>query len=413
MSLPILEYDHARDWEAVKRIHFEVGWLSNEEDAKAFEPLAQKFDGVVCPIDGEAECAVFTAPGAVRHNETDVNMTAVTGVVTSRVARKLGAAKLLTAHALAKHADAGSEVASLGMFDQGFYNRLGFGNGSYERRVRFDPATLNIDSSFRRPKRIDRDQWRDVYVAMHNRLRGNGGCVLNIPEIFQYDMSAGNIEHPIALGYYDGPDNTLSHFFWGSTQGENGPYEVYVYCYQTTEQLFELLALIKSLGDQVSLFQMQEPPEIQFQDLLDQPFRNRMNTRGSKFAISHEVAAYWQTRMLDVPKCLSKTHLDSEPVTFNLVLSDPIEEHLDGANAWRGCSGNYIVTLGEQSSAEIGESANLPVLKASVGAFTRLWLGVREASSLALTDELDAEVGLLRALDRAIRLPQPFIGWNF
>ena len=413
MSLTILEYDHARDWHAVKRIHFEVSWLKNEEEAKDFEPLVQRFDGVVCPLDGEAECAVFTAPGAVRHNETDVDMTAVTGVVTSRVARKLGAAKLLTAHALAKHADHGSEVASLGMFDQGFYNRLGFGNGSYERRVQFDPATLTVDSPFRRPKRIDREQWRDVYTAMRNRLRGNGGCVLDIPEIFQYDMSSGNIEHPIALGYYDGPDNTLSHFFWGSTTGENGPYDIYLYAYQTTAQLFELLALIKSLGDQVSLFQMQEPPEIQFQDLLDQPFRNRMNTKGSKFAINHEVAAYWQTRMLDVPKCLAKTHLDTDPVTFNLVLSDPIEEHLDGANAWRGCAGNYVVTLGEQSSAELGESANLPVLKASVGAFTRLWLGVREASSLALTDELVAEQELLQALDRAVRLPQPFIGWNF
>lgn len=413
MSLTILEYDHERDWQAVKRIHYEIAWLKNEEDAKEFEPLAQRFGGVVCPIDGEAECAVFTAPGAVRHNETDVDMTAVTGVMTSRVARKLGAAKVLTAHALAKHADEGSEVASLGMFDQGFYNRLGFGNGSYERRIRFDPATLSVDSPFRRPKRIGREQWRDVYTAMQNRLRGHGSSVLDIPEIILYDMSPGNVERDIGLGYYDGPDNTLSHFFWGSTDGEYGPYDIYLYAYQTAAQLFELLALIKSLGDQVSLFEMQEPAEIQFQDLLKQPFRNRRMTRGSKFAGNHETYGYWQTRMLDVSKCLAKTRLDTESVAFNLELSDPIEEHLDGANAWRGCAGNYIVTLGEQSSAELGWSANLPILKASVGAFTRLWLGVREASSLALTDDLHADAELLRALDRAVRLPQPYLGWDF
>ena len=54
MTLTILEYDHERDWQAVKRIHYEIAWLKNEEDAKEFEPLAQRFGGVVCPIDGEA-----------------------------------------------------------------------------------------------------------------------------------------------------------------------------------------------------------------------------------------------------------------------------------------------------------------------------------------------------------------------
>ena len=178
-------------------------------------------------------------------------------------------------------------------------------------------------------------------------------------------------------------------------------------------QLFELLALIKSLGDQISLFSMEEPPEIQFQDLLARPFRNWTNTRGSRFANSHDTRAYWQARMLDVPKCLAKTRLDAEPLTFNLVLSDPIEMHLDGTNAWRGCAGDYVITLGRQSGAEPGRSANLPALTASVGAFTRLWLGVRNASSLTLTDDLHGDDALLGALDRALRLPQPHIGWDF
>ena len=90
MPPEILEYDHARDWEAVKRIHFEVGWLDDEDDAKAFERLAARLDGVVFPLDGEAECAVFTAPGGMRYLAADLEMTAVLAVTTSRVARKLG-----------------------------------------------------------------------------------------------------------------------------------------------------------------------------------------------------------------------------------------------------------------------------------------------------------------------------------
>ena len=412
MAVKVLDYDHSRDWEAVKRIHREVGWLDDEKQAKRFEHLARRLDGVVSPLDGEAECALFTAPGAMRHLETDVDMTAVIGLATGRVARKLGAAKQLTAHALARAADAGSEMAALCMFDQGFYNRLGFGNGSYQNRVSFDPSTLTVDAPFRPPKRIGLEQWCDVHAAMHSRLRGHGGCVLHLPEIVRYEMPAHGTQ-TIGLGYYDGPGGTLSHFFWGETDGEHGPYGIYYYAYQTPAQLFELLALIKSLGDQVSLFSMDEPPEVQFQDLLARPFRNWANRRGSKFATSHGTRAYWQARMLDVPKCLAKTRLDAETLTFNLTLGDPIEPHLDDANAWRGCAGDYVITLGRQSGAEPGRSANLPDLTASVGAFTRLWLGVRNASSLTLTDDLYGDDALLGALDRALRLPQPHIGWDF
>ncbi len=406
----ILKYDHERDWEAVKRIHFEVGWLEDEDDAKAFELLAPALDGVVFPLSGEAECAVFTAPGAMRYLEDDIDMTAVLAVTTSRVARKLGAAQRLTAHAVADQAEAGSEVASLGMFDQGFYDRLGFGTGAYAHRIAFDPATLKVERRFRVPQRIGKGRWREVHAAMSDRLRGHGGCVLQHPEILRMELES--VDKSIGLGYCDGPDGALSHFFFGETKGENGPYHIYAYAYRTTDQLFELLALIKSLGDQVALFTMEEPPEIQMQDLIEAPFRQHRRTEGGTFAARHSTRAYWQARILNLSKCLAKTHLDAEEVRFNLHLTDPIAEHLEGRQ-WQGVAGDYAVTLGAQSSARRGELPDAPTLTASVGAFTRLWLGVRNASSLTLTDDLRGEPALLAALDRALRLPTPHFGWDF
>ena len=75
--------------------------------------------------------------------------------------------------------------------------------------------------------------------------------------------------------------------------------------------------------------------------------------------------------------------------------------------------GDYIVTLGRSSGAETGSHDTLPTLKASVGAFTRLWLGVRPATGLAVTDELKGPEGLLRELDWALRLPEPNLDWDF
>ena len=59
------------------------------------------------------------------------------------------------------------------------------------------------------------------------------------------------------------------------------------------------------------------------------------------------------------------------------------------------------------------EKLSLPTLKASVGAFTRLWLGVLSANGLAVTDQLSGPPDLLGELDRAFLLPQPHPDWDF
>ena len=414
MRIELDDYDHERDFAAVDRIYCEVGWLDGSDDAtKTHERLAAaEYQGVVLRLDGEAECAAVTSLGAMRHLDTDVDLAVVTGVTTSRVARKLGAAKRVTAAAIARRAEAGSELSSLGMFEQGFYDRLGFGSGAYSHWVMFDPATLTVDRRFRPPKRLTKDNWQDVHHALCERLRGHGGCVLHSPEIIRGEL-AFTEKQPIGLGYYDGPGGTLSHFLWGETQGENGPYHIIWYAYRTPEQLLELLALIRSLGDQVVSVRMMEPAEIQFQDVLAQPFRNRRLTQGANWTSGHRTFAWWQARMLDVPKCLAKTRLDTDDFAFNLQLTDPIAEHLEDGNAWRGVAGDYVVTLGRQSSARHGTEAALPTLSASVGAFTRAWLGVRSASVLARTDDLEGDADLLRGLDDALRLPQPYVGWDY
>ena len=80
---------------------------------------------------------------------------------------------------------------------------------------------------------------------------------------------------------------------------------------------------------------------------------------------------------------------------------------------WRGVAGEHTVRLGERSSVSAGIDAGLPVLDASVGAFTRLWLGVRPATGLALTDDLAAPPELLEALDEVFALPPPRAGWPY
>ncbi|MCD4739187.1 MAG: hypothetical protein K8R89_08010, partial [Anaerolineae bacterium] len=179
------------------------------------------------------------------------------------------------------------------------------------------------------------------------------------------------------------------------------------------EQFLELLALVKSLGDQVRLVRMREPSGIQLQDFLQQPFRFRQLTEKSQYENRMSSSAYWQVRMNDIPACLAQTHLRGETVRFNLCLADPIERYLPADASWRGVTGEYVITLGTESEAARGSEATLPTLTASVNAFTRLWLGTRPATGLAVTTNLEGPPELLEQLDVTLCLPSPKTDWDF
>ncbi len=398
------------DLPAVQRIWKECGWISEEE-----APILEDFFGVghalVGLIDDSPECAVHHTPGTLRYLKQELPLGAVTAVTTSHIARQGGMALKLTAALLAHQAAEGMAVSALGIFDQGYYDKLGYGTCSYGTWIRFDPHTLKVSKSFRVPKRLDAKKDSDIIMqAMHQRRQGHGNVNLLPLRLMKAELAF--IEKPFGLGYFDGENGELTHFIFGSTEGENGPYVIRWMAYQNGEQFRELLALIRSLSDQVNTISMLEPTDLQMQDFLDRPIRNRRGTAKSQHENRANALAYQQLRILDLEACLNRTQLQTPPVAFNLKLSDPISAYLP-ASAWQGIAGEYIIELGAQSSVESGQHERLPTLSASVGAFSRFWLGVRSASSLAISDDLAGPPALLEALDDCVCLPTPHLAWDF
>ena len=123
--------------------------------------------------------------------------------------------------------------------------------------------------------------------------------------------------------------------------------------------------------------------------------------------------SYTQARILDLPGVLARTSLPRGEVAFNLSIHDPISTLISEDNGWKGCAGDYTVVLGPECSAEPGHTRGLDGMKAGIGAFTRLWLGVRQPSVLALTDEIKAPDALLQSLDSLLRLPEPRFNCDF
>ncbi len=404
-------YEHDRDRDACQRIWQECGWLTSGKE-EAAHLYFEHSRGHVAEVEGAAECLVITDPGVIRYLDEDLSVCCVTGVTTSRLVRKQGLAGRLLAKALAEDAAGGELVAALGMFEQGYYNQLGFGNGPYELRFSFDPAAITLTNRPRTPRRLSVDDWEAVYNSRIRRFRSHGGMNVLNPQLTRADMIGS--ENVFALGYMDEASGQWTHLLCGTAENvEDGPYRIHWTPWQTPEQFLELMALVRSLGDQVKAVSMDEPPGIQLQDLVRQPIKARTVSRGSKFQLGMHALAFFQYRILDLPGCLARTHLQCEPVQFNLRLEDPIDRLLDPDAPWRGIGSSYVVTLGPESAATQGEAPGLPILSASVGAFTRMWLGVRPATGLSVTDTLSGPPELLDRLDRTLRLPAPHPDWDF
>jgi predicted acetyltransferase len=407
----IRPYQPDVDADSCRRTWAESGWVDGAKNEEAFRLFVESARSVVGVVDGAAECLVNIHPGTLHYLGTEVPLACVTGVATSRIVRKQGLAQRATAHALAEEARAGTPVAAIGVFEQGFYNRLGFGNGPYETWCTLDPAQLTAHSRPRTPVRLTPADWEEVHASRLRRRRWHGAATVLSADLTRADMLWG--EKSFGLGYRD-ERGTLTHHLWCSTEKpRRGPYRVEWMAFRTRGEFYELIALIRSLADQVHSIEIHEPPGLQLQDLLRQPFKGRRLTEASPHVQRMSSSAYWQLRILDLSRTLAATRLVGEAVRFNLELGDPIEAALPSDSPWRGVAGSYIVTLGAESGARHGTEPGLAVVRASVNAFSRAWIGVRSATSLSWTDELEGPPDLLQKLDRVLALPPPACDWDY
>ena len=414
MALDIRAYDPSIDLPAVDRIWREVGWLEKGDEMATLGTFLTGSNAEVGLLDGAPECAVVWTPGTLRYQDTDLPLCAVTAVTTSRIGRKQGFATAMTARAVRDGAQAGAAVAALGIFDQGFYDRVGFGTGPYENRVNVDPASLAVDHvPYRRPVRLGPDDHAELHRALTVRHRGHGAVVLDPPPIIEAECRW--LEEPFGLGFRDGDDGRLTHFLFGSSKGEHGPYQIGFLSYEHPAQLLELLRVVRELGDQVTSLRLIEPPELQLQDLIDAPFRRHTQTKASDHATGIEAKASFQYRIVDLAACVGARHWTGPPVRCNLTLSDPAVAVLarNDEHDWPGVAGEWVLTIGSTSTVEAGHDPGLETITASINGFTRAWLGARPPSSLTLTGELNGPPALLADLDAALAVPPPHPGWNF
>ena len=405
-------FDVARDLEHLRRVWRETGWLKDSDTFKrGLNAYLDVCDTIVEDMNGEMEVGASRADACLRVQNESLPM-CVIAVVFSRIAgRQGGHATRLTALQVAAGVADGAAVASLGIFDQGFYERLGFGMGPYVRRMTIEPSSLKVPKLKRSPVRLTLDDVDAMHACRVARRHGHGCVDLAHKGVTEFECC----EHRgYGLGFQE-EDGRLTHCMWISTDDnlDDGPWSVRWMAWQTKAQLFELLGVVKSLADQISGVRIADPPGLQLQDLIDRPFAWLRRTKGGRNYGNPTSIAYWEHRICDLPACMAALSLPGADACFNLRLSDPIGNFLPDDAPWRGCAGDWTVSLGSTCRAEAGHDAALPMLEASINAFTRLWIGARRADALVMTDDLDGPDALIELLSAQWALPEPATDWDY
>jgi len=262
------KYKPETDKDAVYRILNEVGWVHDKKKDKYLNDFLAKGDTLVALINNEAEVMVVSSQGTIRYLETDLKLSAITGVTASLLARKQGYAGKLTATRIAIDAENGAEMCALGIFDQGYYNKLGFCNGTYEIVASIIPASLDIKRKVKQPNRLTEKDWEKMHEnrIIRNRVHGS----VTLPSYSTY-ADIGEENKNIGFGYYDDNGNLTHHLWFQGLGKENGPIWIKWMIYQNLDQLMDLLALLKSFEEQYHCIRMIEPPQIQIQDYIKRP----------------------------------------------------------------------------------------------------------------------------------------------
>ncbi|MEN8209217.1 MAG: GNAT family N-acetyltransferase, partial [Candidatus Fermentibacteria bacterium] len=177
------KFNKEKDTSACHRIWRDVGWIENKEQEKGMDIFLQGTRALIGELNGDAEALVVSTPGYVRYLEEDIALCAVCGVTTSYAGRRRGLAGKLTAELIALDAAEGACIAGLGIFDQGYYDKLGFGTGPYETTIGFDPASLDLNVNPPPPLRLTKDDWELVHRSRLKRMRVHGSTSLMREEI--------------------------------------------------------------------------------------------------------------------------------------------------------------------------------------------------------------------------------------
>ena len=162
-------YDEDLHRAGAQLVWHDCGWSDKVDECELLDTFFKLGPSWVGIRDETVQSIVHTAAATIRYQETDIPLQAVTGVTTALQARRGGLAAKTLGHAMAAGVANGAIVSALGIFDQGYYDRLGYGSLDIMRFIRFDPKDIRGAAIHRSPHRFSESDIEDIHNARSRR----------------------------------------------------------------------------------------------------------------------------------------------------------------------------------------------------------------------------------------------------
>ena len=398
------------DLPSVTRMWREVGWIEHdsERQAEALGRLLQYGAARVGVVAGDAECLVHRTPGTIRYDGVDLPLCAITAVTTSPIARNLGLASRMTAEAIAAGAIDGAAVAALGMFEQGFYDRFGMGTLAY-----VDHLLLRPGEAARRPAPAGARPCHPRRLDGGRRPHGPSGPAARQRQ----PRSARGAPGRAGLGRGSLPRVRVP---WRRRSADG------VHRRHQRRRARAVQGAAARLRGRRRPARPARPAAVARRaaapgadgrargDPAPGPHRPAHPGRGARRPRPPGVA-HGRWRGTSSGSSTSRRASRRAPGRATRCPSTSSSPTRSARPTWTGRA--WPATTRSRSvrrrPSSQGTGADLPVLRASIGALSRLWFGVRPATGLTVTDDLTGPPELLEALDRALVLPPPLPELSF
>ena len=338
----------------------------------------------VTRIDGDAECMVVwrTRPKS-DISRKDLPFSAVAGRPSHPASHENKGLAGTTHRTLGRTRSKrrAHSYQGLSFFEQGYYDRLGFGTAQYEDWIGFDPALLNVPFPARPPKTIHHRRLRTRMHQSRLASKKTNTAFVTFPDPNMDPQRQMRHQERLRPRATSTKPQTKSHTTSGAattTMQNTAPTSSNGWLTRPPEQFLELMGIIRSPRRSSPNDQHEPaPPHPDTRPPQRNPSKTEWTTSKSKFATfsrSHRLLAKPHQRPTQMPR---KNTPPRAPTTqFNLQLTDPIDDFLPEDETWKSTTGpihHHPRTRILRDPRHTKKTSQ--TLKTTTSAFSRMWLG--------------------------------------
>jgi predicted acetyltransferase len=362
-------------------------------------------DVLVAEENNQAVAALITIPFKVWIGGARLPMLGVAGVRNALEARRQGYASAICIAAIKRAREQGYPISFLYPFRYDFYRKLGWGAVGEIIEYNFHPRNLPDFPSRRYVRRFNNIDLEPL-SACYQRFVERGNCLIERHALIWKELEKDVEQRKKIVMVYDQGGEIKGYVAFSLHPGSNildQTLEVAELIYDDLESYQGLFGFISSLRDQITTVRYRARTDERFHYILNDPRDAGRPILNHLISCAGQFGTSYMARVLNVAAALSArpNYNDATGTVCFKIRDEQVEEN----------NRSFRFSLnGGKSEVTVGEDIGSSTLSLSIDLFSQIYSGaitIERAHFLGLLEAADPKA--LTWLDKAFRLPQPFL----